>query len=1429
MPGGLIQLLSTNQEDVFLTGLPSINHFKIVYYRYSNFSLELKEYLVSTYYGNTTYFRVPYDGDLISIIFLQMTLPVLEEINPNLQIGNDKWEYFNRVELPYLPPIITTQIESYSVDSNYVTNTLTFIQNYLFDQLSSTILSQIRTFYYSINTPATVNKLTNLYDLVNDIITLFRGNNNYSSSFFSSLIDFYLTNTNILTVTTSNIYDPIIIDLIINIILNIMIALHTDLIGLLYIININGGIIYYQSNDYNAWVTISQTFFSYLIVSSENYNDLNKYYLTAKTSLYTNYSTIETNVKNLDSTILIDTNTSSIESIATSDETVLYNFNSYIRDQLIALQYEYNYIYAIYNAINNFLSSKINTITTAEALADVWIDTSTQGSLGLSTKISSVIINYFIETYKTINTEPYTLPYQADYLKLFATGFINIANSITSIDPFFANIYSLVNISTVVSDCNTYIINASVNLSITGHNALVSDIGLCSTKLNSIIDSFISFFAYLYNYGGIISNIDVLPINYTLFEGLTNTEQLDAYVKNILDCINEIENSTLLYNNIDYSNYLNTGFYTAKKKYKYTSIIPEFNIKGILDTYIYFDNTPNIISYLQTTVLKRTLTDFEISALTPLIIEYNIKYDYASTQGIAPLRDDTVIKLSNLLGINTASVVNCFKLYPFFANTKILGQNTTTVPQLTEYVTFQSYINQIFIEEMYYEYVYKKTYELFALYKDEPMVELNKWISKLDLIASQFNLTLYQKQILRSFTFFNYNFIVEKIGDAIMTQGKKTIYLYQTLQDLIENTLWTEQLYFLNILSYDQYFNYVRTNYNYAMTIYNQLKKKIQNTIQWKIVLTIPNSDINLTVVEDYYLTNKFNYILNNFNENSYNIYVNNILNNEYNNFNYGLSNNFNQNYYAIKTKVAASISDLKNNVTTLYEGLYYNKISIEILSLNPGSIFDGYELTNFDKNIVHYENHTNSIIDFQVNKTVLSYIVKFNTKISGKIFLTNTKEYYLDGLYNIPIKLGIINIYPNTLFIGYNNKHINCIYRNVDTQLLTVRITMITRFKILCLNNKIYKNNFGIINDDYFLNNDLIINWKTKNLVRNFNNDNIYTNKELQLWYYSNDFAYLSNYGSTPNISPYKDWRKAYNKLPFCWVENIGEKIVKNVQFLIGDQKIDEIDNYWLTIYNSYFKSRNNDRAYYNMIGNVSTLTTLTNGKKPSYTLYIPLMFWFARSNELALPIISLTNTSCRLSFQLEQFQNLITNYSYNIKTSQVKTKVLVEYIYLDLKERLNFIQKKHFYIINTTKLITNNNVDLNIFKFKLNNPVIDIFLVFKDKITLESVDVIDTISLIINGKEIYQITDPAYNKLLIPNEKYYSNINGIITYSFSLYPTQVLPSGSLNFYYITDSFFKYKFKSNINPDTLTVSLYAREYNVLEIMSGQAGLVYSY
>jgi hypothetical protein len=92
MPGGLIQLVSHGASDAFLTGNPEITFFKIVYRRYTNFSMESIEKRFDSVpnFGKTVSCLIDSTGDLIHKIYLKIELPEVKFNNKNI-ISNSEY------------------------------------------------------------------------------------------------------------------------------------------------------------------------------------------------------------------------------------------------------------------------------------------------------------------------------------------------------------------------------------------------------------------------------------------------------------------------------------------------------------------------------------------------------------------------------------------------------------------------------------------------------------------------------------------------------------------------------------------------------------------------------------------------------------------------------------------------------------------------------------------------------------------------------------------------------------------------------------------------------------------------------------------------------------------------------------------------------------------------------------------------------------------------------------------------------------------------------------------------------------------------------------------------------------------------------------------------------------------------------------------
>jgi hypothetical protein len=80
MPGGLIQIATYGSQDLFLTGVPEITFFKVVYRRHTNFSMEsVKVYFDDPVeFGSYSIVKIPKVGDLMHKTYVEIKLPKIE-------------------------------------------------------------------------------------------------------------------------------------------------------------------------------------------------------------------------------------------------------------------------------------------------------------------------------------------------------------------------------------------------------------------------------------------------------------------------------------------------------------------------------------------------------------------------------------------------------------------------------------------------------------------------------------------------------------------------------------------------------------------------------------------------------------------------------------------------------------------------------------------------------------------------------------------------------------------------------------------------------------------------------------------------------------------------------------------------------------------------------------------------------------------------------------------------------------------------------------------------------------------------------------------------------------------------------------------------------------------------------------------------------
>ena len=116
MGGGLMQLVAYGAQDQYLTGNPQITFFKIVYRRYTNFSIES---IQQTFSGTPDFGRklscsISRNGDLMYKTYLQVTLP---QINCETS-SNNRFRWLNWIG-HILVKTVDIEIGGQQVDKHY--------------------------------------------------------------------------------------------------------------------------------------------------------------------------------------------------------------------------------------------------------------------------------------------------------------------------------------------------------------------------------------------------------------------------------------------------------------------------------------------------------------------------------------------------------------------------------------------------------------------------------------------------------------------------------------------------------------------------------------------------------------------------------------------------------------------------------------------------------------------------------------------------------------------------------------------------------------------------------------------------------------------------------------------------------------------------------------------------------------------------------------------------------------------------------------------------------------------------------------------------------------------------------------------------------------------------------------------------------------
>jgi hypothetical protein len=228
-------------------------------------------------------------------------------------------------------------------------------------------------------------------------------------------------------------------------------------------------------------------------------------------------------------------------------------------------------------------------------------------------------------------------------------------------------------------------------------------------------------------------------------------------------------------------------------------------------------------------------------------------------------------------------------------------------------------------------------------------------------------------------------------------------------------------------------------------------------------------------------------------------------------------------------------------------------------------------------------------------------------------------------------------------------------------------------------------------------------------------------------------------------------------------WLDFPGEQLIAQVEVEIGGQRIDRQYGDWMHIWNQLTITSEQIRGYFNMIGNTTQLTFITDpsfsdvespcdslaprqvcaprNALPETTLYIPLQFWFCTNPGLALPLIALQYHEVKINLDIRPIDECLwavttlncnsnpwsagNQYStgrpvpatiaYN--QSLVAASLYVDYVFLDTDERRRMAQNPHEYLITQLQFTGDESVGSSSNKIKLNfnHPVKELIWVIQ------------------------------------------------------------------------------------------------------------------
>jgi hypothetical protein len=335
-------------------------------------------------------------------------------------------------------------------------------------------------------------------------------------------------------------------------------------------------------------------------------------------------------------------------------------------------------------------------------------------------------------------------------------------------------------------------------------------------------------------------------------------------------------------------------------------------------------------------------------------------------------------------------------------------------------------------------------------------------------------------------------------------------------------------------------------------------------------------------------------------------------------------------------------------------------------------------------------------------------------------------------------------------------------------------------------------------------------------------------------------------------------------NEAKVFWTDCLGHAAIVSASIESGNSEIDKVDGNWMEIMHETNSNVNIDvdELVLRSSSTAQLVDWSLNGNAQNTAgaditqLYIKLPFYFSKARSQALPTIALQYHDLRCKLQLRAQADLMvftSDYQTLHATNDgtiINGYLMCNFAFLDTLERKLFATNAHESLITNIQIsnfhqktsgasqlsckLVASHPTLAFFFYVLTDTNRDNNQYFNWECTPgRGDDVFTTARILFNGVERERPRGPLYFRVVV-TAQYFNRTprKNLYCYSFANYPTQWMPSGSVNLSRIDNTSVDFTFRTTDSNGTAygaaNVSIYILNFNIVRIQAGMMAKKYA-